>query len=228
MLFGMYLRRLISFAFLGAAGLLVWGCSTGTDFVANPEPWREQEERACLVSGSVRERPWLVSRTALGGPSSYCGALQPFEMAAAGDGRVALRPSAMLRCNMIPVVDRWVIDVVEPEVRRHYGVPLAGLKVAASYGCRPMNNQSGGKLSEHGHANALDISEFHLADGRVVSVKQGWSGSAVDRSFLRSVHAGACAQFTTVLGPDNDSYHRDHFHLDLARHGRDGHGRYCK
>ena len=206
----------------------MWGCSTGPDYIANYEPWREQEERACLVSGHVRERPWLVSRTALGGSSLTCGALQPFEMAAAGDGRVALRPPALLRCNMIPVVDTWVQSVVEPEVRRHYGVPLAGLKVAASYGCRPMNNQSGGKLSEHGHANAIDISEFQLADGRVVTVKQGWNGSAVDSSFLHRVHAGACGQFTTVLGPEQDSYHRDHFHLDLARHGRDGHQSYCK
>ena len=228
----MVLRRVLIVACLGVAGLGVWGCSTGPDFIANHEPWREPEERACLVSGYVRERPWLVTRTALGGPSqsssSYCGALQPFEMAAADEGRVALRPAALLRCNMIPVVENWVRSVVEPEVHRHYGVPLVELKVAASYGCRPMNNQSGGKLSEHGHANAIDISEFHLADGRSVSVKQGWWGSAVDRSFLRSVHAGACGQFTTVLGPEQDSHHRDHFHLDLARHGRDGQQRYCR
>ena len=216
----------------GAAGLGVWGCSTGPDFVASYEPWRDQEERACLVSGYVRERPWLVTRTSLGGSgmgsAGACGALQPFEMAAASDGRVALKPTALLRCNMIPAVESWVRNVVEPEVRRHYGVAVFELKVAASYGCRPMNNQSGGKLSEHGHANALDISEFHLADGRVVSVRQGYYGSAVDRSFLRSVHAGACGQFTTVLGPEQDSYHRDHFHLDLARHGKDGRQSYCK
>jgi hypothetical protein len=28
--------------------------------------------------------------------------------------------------------------------------------------------------------------------------------------------------FTTVLGPDYDSLHHDHFHLDLARHRDDG------
>jgi hypothetical protein len=42
------------------------------------------------------------------------------------------------------------------------------------------------------------------------------------------VHGGACSIFTTVLGPNYDANHRDHFHLDLARHGRDGEGRICK
>ena len=224
----MVLRHVVSLASVGVVVSLLWGCGTGPDYIASPEPWREQEERACLVSGQVRPAPWLVTRTSLGASTSYCGAMQPFEMGAAVDGRIGLRPAALLRCNMIPVVDGWVRGVVEPEVRRHYGVPLAELKVAASYGCRPMNNVSGSKLSEHGHANAIDISEFHLADGRVVSVKAGWYGDPRDRSFLRAVHAGACGPFTTVLGPEQDSHHRDHFHLDLARHGKDGTQHYCK
>lgn len=224
----MCLRRLVLFAFPLAAGLLAWGCSQSPTFVAEPEPWREQEERACLVSGYVREKPWLVTRSALGGPESYCGAMRPFEMAAASEGRVGLKPAALLRCNMIPAVETWVRRVVEPEVMRHYRSPLVELKVAASYGCRPRNNQWGAKLSEHGHANAIDISAFHLADGRVVTVKGGWSGDARDRSFLRAVHAGACGPFTTVLGPNSDSYHHDHFHLDLARHGKDGQQTYCR
>ena len=43
-----------------------------------------------------------------------------------------------------------------------------------------------------------------------------------ERAFLHAVHDGACAQFTTVLSPDYDANHRDHFHLDLARRGPDG------
>ena len=219
--------RVVSHASLIAVGCLLWGCSQGPTFVAQHEPWRAQEERACLVSGHVREKPWLVSRTALGGPS-VCGAMQPFEMAAAGDGRVGLKPAALLRCNMIPSVERYVQTVLEPEARRHYGVPLAEIKIAASYACRPMNNRLGAKLSEHGHANAIDISGFTLADGRFISVKEGWHGDPRDRSFLRTVHARACDVFTTVLGPNYDAAHRDHFHMDLARHGRDGNGTICR
>ena len=223
----MYTSRVRVALLAGIACLLVWGCSRAPDFVSMPEPWREQSERACLVGGHVRERPWLVTRTALGGPSA-CGALQPFEMSAAANGRVQLQPPATLRCNMIPTVDRWVERIVEPAVRGYYGTHLAELKVAASYGCRARNHQPGAKLSEHGHANAIDISEFRLADGRTVTVKQGWYGDGRDRAFLRAVHTGACQEFSTVLGPEADAFHRDHFHLDLARHGRDGSITICR
>lgn len=208
--------------------LALKGCSATPYFVAQYEPWREQEERACLASGVVHESAFLQSRSALGGPS-VCGAARPFEMAAADGGRVLLKPAALLRCPMIPQVDRWVGRIVEPAAHYHFGAPVAEITVAASYSCRPMNNRAGGRLSEHGHANALDISGFVLADGRKVTVKGGWqSDDPRERAFLRAVHSGACAEFTTVLGPEHDSLHRDHFHLDLARHGRGGLDRICK
>ena len=75
---------------------LVWGCSSTPYFVAKDEPWRDQEERACLASGAVRENAFVRTRSALGGPS-VCGAAAPFEMAAALGGRVTLDPPAMLR-----------------------------------------------------------------------------------------------------------------------------------
>ena len=139
-----------------------------------------------------------------------------------------MRPAATLRCPMIPAVDHWVQAVVEPAARYHFGQPVRELKVAASYGCRPINHMPGAKLSEHGHANAIDISEFHLAGGSVVSVKRGWWGDARERGFLRAVHRGACDTFTTVLGPLADRHHHDHFHFDLARHGRTGTHRVCR
>jgi hypothetical protein len=35
-------------------------------------------------------------------------------------------------------------------------------------------------------------------------------------AFLHEVHKAACAIFTTVLGPEANRYHRNHFHLDMA------------
>ena len=208
--------------------MLLTGCGGGGEyFVAKDEPWRATEERACLASGAVRESPFVKTRLSLGGPS-VCGAEQPFEMAAADGGRVILSPSAQLRCPMIPQVDRWVVNTIEPTARRIYGSPLVELKIAASYACRPMNNVWGAHLSEHGHANALDVSAFVLADGRRISVKGGWNGDDREQAFLRAVHDGACNEFTTVLGPEYDSNHRDHFHVDLARRGPDGLRTVCK
>ena len=68
---------------------LLPSCSTGPYFVAKHEPWRAQEERACLASGAVRQTPYIRARSALGGPSA-CGAELPFEMAAANGGRLKL------------------------------------------------------------------------------------------------------------------------------------------
>ncbi len=222
------LRVVFPLAILMLSGLvLLWGCSTGPDFVARHEPWRGAEERACMASGEIHQTSFLRGRSALNGPS-YCGAEAPFEMSAAGGGRIALRPPAMLRCPMIPQVDRWVVEVVEPAARYHFREGVAELKVAASYSCRAMNHQSGGRLSEHGYANALDISTFTLTSGEVITVKGGWRGSPRERAFLSAVHQGACARFTTVLGPDYDANHHDHIHMDLARHGRDGLMRICK
>lgn len=45
--------------------------------------------------------------------------------------------------------------------------------------------------------------------------------SPKDSQFLRAIHEGACDAFGTVLGPEANDPHRDHFHLDLiVRRGR--------
>jgi hypothetical protein len=119
-------------------------------------------------------------------------------------------------------------EVVQPGARRFLGSEVVEVKVAASYACRPINHVGGAKLSEHGHANAIDISGFRLASGQWVTVKGDWWGSPRERAFLRHLHAGACETFLTVLGPNYDRNHRDHFHLDLAWHGREGNKRVCR
>jgi hypothetical protein len=149
-------------------------------------------------------------------------------MTGAMGGRVAMRPKAILRCEMIPAVEKWVAEVVQPAARRHFGLAVVELKVAASYACRPINHKNGSRLSEHGYANALDVSAFQLSDGRWVAVKSGWWGDLRERAFLRHVHGGGCQIFMTVLGPNADAFHRDHFHFDLAWHGRDGQKKICK
>ena len=127
---------------------------------------------------------------------------------------------------MIPAVDYWMERIVQPAARHHLRANVVAINVAGSYSCRPMNHVIGARLSEHGHANALDVSGFVLEGGYVVSVKSGWRGPLPEQHFLRAVHGGSCNVFTTVLGPEYDAAHRDHLHLDLARHRAEG--RICK
>jgi len=56
-----------------------------------------------------------------------------------------------------------------------------------------------------------------LADGREVSVLGDWNGKGPRGRFLRVIHDAACRRFATVLGPDYNALHANHFHLDMGR-----------
>jgi hypothetical protein len=189
-------------------------------------PHVRQDEASCLSSGIVQPTRYIRPRSSIGGGQCYISA--PFQMSAAAGGQVAFEPPAALRCQMIPSVESWVAKVLRPAARKMLGSDVVELKIAASYACRTRNSARGARLSEHGKANAIDISKFTLADGRVITVKEGWHSRGLERAFLRYVHRGACEHFSTVLGPNADRYHHDHFHFDLASHGRDGTWRVCK
>src|SRR4029078_6831330 len=85
------------------------------------------------------------------------------------------------------------------------------------------NGNPRANISEHAFGNALDISAFTLADGRKITVKNGWRGLPEEQGFLRDVQAAACDRFTTVLAPGSNVYHYDHMHVDLMRRS----GRAC-
>ena len=91
------------------------------------------------------------------------------------------------------------------------------IKQISAYSCRGMNGNSRAHISEHAFGNALDIAAFTLADGRTVTVKNGWKGMPEEQGFLRDIQAAACQQFNTVLAPGSNRYHYDHIHVDLMR-----------
>lgn len=111
----------------------------------------------------------------------------------------------------------WERDVVTPAARRYLGQDVAEIEVAgAAYQCRPIAGRRDRRLSEHAHANAIDIGGFKLADGRTVTVVRGWRGTQAERNFLRAVRNGGCRHFVTVLSPDYNRAHRDHLHFDMG------------
>jgi hypothetical protein len=80
-----------------------------------------------------------------------------------------------------------------------------------------MNGNANARISEHAFGNALDIAAFTLADGRIITVKDGWHGAPEEQGFLHDVQSAACTLFTTVLAPGSNAYHYDHMHVDLMR-----------
>jgi hypothetical protein len=132
-------------------------------------------------------------------------------------GPVAVKPAATLACPIVSVLDRWLADSVQPAAQRWFGARVVEIKQISAYSCRGMNGNSQAHISEHAFGNALDIAAFTLADGRRITVKDGWKGMPEEQGFLRDVQAAACQQFTTVLAPGSNAYHYDHIHVDLMR-----------
>jgi hypothetical protein len=154
------------------------------------------------------------------GPGS-CGVEDAVRVTAVGGVRLS-RPATM-DCPTARALATWVERVARPAVGATGG-GLVRLEVAGDYSCRPRNNQAGNRLSEHGAGRAIDIAGFRLADGQRITVLGDW-GSGTGGQILRAVHREACGIFGTVLGPDADRFHRDHFHFDTARHRS---GSYCQ
>jgi len=74
---------------------------------------------------------------------------------------------------------------------------------------------------QRAQAKVADGNELAGGDPRPLS--DGSSALPVvtaEGQFLRRLHAGACGTFGTVLGPEANEAHRNHFHLDLASRGR--------
>ena len=132
---------------------------------------------------------------------------------------VELSTQSLMNCRTADALKKWVKNGIQPA----FNSRVSKLRVAAHYACRTRNNLPGAKISEHGKGNAIDISAIILQDGTEVTVLRGWNGK--HSKALRQVHRKACGPFGTVLGPNADRFHRDHFHVDTARHRG---GAYCR
>jgi hypothetical protein len=125
-----------------------------------------------------------------------------------------------MTCAETAALYTWERHVARPAAVDILGSPLARIETYGSFSCR--NIAGSGRLSEHAHANAVDISGFRLENGRLIDVKTHWKQGRPEAKFLKRVHKGGCDIFSVTLGPDYNAAHRDHFHFDM------GNGRTCK
>lgn len=130
------------------------------------------------------------------------------------------RPAGMVTsCPVAAALHLLETRVIQPAAERHFGRQVAEVIHAGSYSCRRLYGREEGRFSEHATADALDITGFRIEGGTEISVLRDWSGHGPEAAFLRDVRDGACRVFTTVLSPDYNRAHRDHFHLDVADRG---------
>jgi hypothetical protein len=175
-----------------------------------------------------------------------CGAPAPVLLKSLGsDPKVAIDPPATVTCALAKALSAWLNKTVQPEAKALFNSSVVKLH-AASYACRNRNGGADQPLSEHALANALDISDFVLASGEQIAVVENWPkgpanpplplpnpsrvpsetfkeqrvSSSLDdreRNFLEFVHDEACKTFGTVLGPNADEAHKNHFHVDMKQ-----------
>ncbi|WP_323765674.1 extensin family protein [Marinovum sp.] len=181
--------------------------------MAQREPLRGQ---LCGVPGIEGEEIGPVA-----GRIAGCGTERAVRVSAVSG--VRLSQQAVLTCGTAKALQAWVDIGLRPAVGK-LGGGVAGLRVAAHYACRTRNNRPGAKISEHGKARAIDISEVVLVNGDTLNVLRDW-GRGAKGTALRRAHKTACGTFGTTLGPGSDGYHEDHFHYDTARHRG---GAYCR
>jgi hypothetical protein len=217
-------RGCVAFLTLSLLGLALVGC--GRFGGEQRAAWRTEAEEACLAQKLVQPTAYMSRIAEIEGPGA-CGITYPFKVSALSEGTVRMTNKVTLGCPMIPRVDAWLLETVQPAAELYFGTLVTDIR-AGTYSCRTRNHQNGAKTSEHAFGNAIDVMSFRFSDGREITVAKGWRGEPVEQDFLREVFVGACGHFTTVLGPGSDSFHYDHFHLDLARHDARGQRRICK
>ncbi len=170
--------------------------------------------RQCLADlNSLRARYTLVPDQNFGGGCSVSGAVQLLDVG------IPVTNVKAVKCGVARNLALWVRESVQPAARDAFGSRVVKLESMGAYACRNVigNAAAAGNRSEHATGNAIDIGAFVLADGRRISVQAGWTGDSDARSFLRTVRAGGCKRFQTVLSPDYNSAHHDHLHFDMGR-----------
>jgi len=239
-----------------------------------------------------------------------CGTPAPIELISIGASpQVSLSPPPVVTCDLAAALSTWLDQEVQPAARQLVGGPVIRLEVMSSYSCRNAYARVTARLSEHGRANAVDISGLITERGDLAGLKADWGETSRDiqfkiaaakaeaerlakaaksnppqpllagaggislrgskaseieasnskaetatvlslpgtaltasnptlglappsrlggpkaapqinpasrQAFLRRIHAGACRHFGTVLGPEANEAHRNHFHLDMA------------
>lgn len=128
-------------------------------------------------------------------------------------------PSFVLSCRSAVGLAMWETHGLQPTAQRLFGQKVARIEHFGSYSCRNIYGRDSGPRSRHATADALDVEGFVLDDGTRISVLGDWPDASKESAFLHDIHQSACRYFGSVLGPNYNAAHRNHFHLDRGGFG---------
>lgn len=224
-------RALSSLASSTIAAVLLAGCSlvpSGTSDSGARTPVRQStaprlqqpaplavapQDRQCLTNLSDAGAQFSPVADAYTGQG--CSTIGTVQLTALYSDSAPLGVSNIgpVQCGVGAAFAAWARYGVDRAARQLLGSPLQRIETMGSYACR--NVAGSERRSAHATAGAIDVAAFVLADGRRISVAQDWNaGTEQEREFLRTVQRSACRRFSTVLGPEYNAAHRDHFHVE--------------
>lgn len=172
--------------------------------------WRLSGDRE-LCDLALATSDLRFSRLADSTPQPGCPIENAVRIQGAGIG---LSSSFMATCPLAVSFALFERHGLQPAAREVFGQPVVRLEHIGSFACRSIAGSQ--RPSQHSYANALDIVGFRLRDGQRISVLHDWSGEGDKARFLRQVQEAACEHFNLTLGPDYNTAHRDHFHVDMG------------
>lgn len=163
----------------------------------------------------ANRRGWIASRQVAdsGGP---CPLQQVVRVA--NFGSVRLSSSFLASCPLALSSALFIHQRARPLAVNLMHSELLQVDHVGSFACRNIYHRQNAPLSEHATADALDISGFRLADGRRITVAQGWQQPATG-PWLHAVLSASCGYYGNGLGPNYNAAHRTHFHLGMRGYG---------
>lgn len=219
------MKRSVNLAVLAYLLLTVSACGARTEKPAvrsTNDSFDSQDARVCL--GELKS---TAIRFAALPNQSFGGGCRTIDTVKLMDFGTPTTNLGAMTCPLASNFAAWARHAVRPAAKLYLGAEVARIETFGTYSCRNVGGGRAGKLSQHAFGNAVDISAFILKDGRRVSVLSGWHGDKAEQQFLRRLHQSACKRFGTVLGPDYNGAHANHFHFDMAYSMKDG-SAYCR
>lgn len=134
-------------------------------------------------------------------------------------GAIKFNHPFLASCPLALGLARFAQGGLQAAAQASYGQNVREIEHVGSYACRDVRTESStgqGSLSQHAHANAIDLSGFVLTNGREITIGGNWKGDGENARFLHAVHSSACGAFNTTLGPDYNALHSAHFHVDMG------------
>ncbi len=189
---------------------------------------KNQNDQSC--GNALRLKGVTFESVAQPASSSACAVDQPVQLSSVQTNSTIMQfpDHPILNCAFALHFVTWLQELGAPEAKTKQGSVLSKFYTGPGFVCRGRNGDITSKISEHGFGNAVDVERLSFADGETLMVRDAQDPSSKAYETLRAMRASACTRFTTVLGPGSNAAHREHFHLDLGKHGTSDTYRICE